>query len=520
MKPPTPSGAEGGAAPARTVLLAWLLLTVLTGTLYFRAERGGPPGYRFVGTFYFVGDFYNYLSYVQQAEDGAFLLRNKLGPSDQAAVLVNLEWWLVGRLSALLGRHPVLAYRVFGAAASLAFVALTTLWLNRLGLPPSCRAPALLLVFGGGGLGGLLFGLGRLDRPPLDLRIGYFPFVEVLSNPHFVAGTVLLMAALLAFMLRRPALGVLLGTALGLVRPYDLGLLLAVRGLAVLLTEPPAAWLRRLTPLLGLLPVLGYNAWVFFGNDAYRIFSSSQYRETLPPLFDLAIALGPATILAMSGLLPPDRDPEIRRARVHFVLWVVVALGLLIARPLSFSQQFSAGIGLPLLALAAAGLARGGAKSILLAAIALSPTALLAAWIFQQDSLDWFVPAPRLETARLLAEDCRPGEVVFAPPDIGLYVGGLTACWPYVSHAFAPDHARKEALTRTFYTEGDAAQRASLLERICPKRVVVFPGQEGVSPEWLDDAPYETTRRVGAGPWAVEVRTRREDRPCSFPGPP
>jgi len=240
MPPPTSPPVEQAAAPGRTVLLVWLLLTALTSALLLHAERGGPRGYRFVGTFYFVGDFYNYLSYVQQAEDGAFLLRNKLAPRDQPAVLVNLEWWLVGRLSALLGRRPVLAYHVFGAVMGLAFVGLAEQWLGRAGLPAATRAAALLLVFTGAGAGGLLFALGMLSRA-LDLRTGLFPFVEVLSNPHFVAGTTLLMGALLAYSLSRPVLGALLGTALAFVRPYDLGLLLAVRAGGILLSEPPAA---------------------------------------------------------------------------------------------------------------------------------------------------------------------------------------------------------------------------------------------------------------------------------------
>src|SRR5437773_8501351 len=162
MQPPTPPGGERPDAPARTVFLVWLLLTMLTGALFLRAHLGGPTGYRFVGTFYFVGDFYNYLSYVQQAEDGAFLLRNKLASADQPAILVSLEWWLVGRLSALLGRRPVLAYHVFGALGSLAFVALAERWLRRAGLPPASRAAALVLAFIGGGAGALLYGLGRL----------------------------------------------------------------------------------------------------------------------------------------------------------------------------------------------------------------------------------------------------------------------------------------------------------------------------------------------------------------------
>src|SRR5436189_949290 len=101
----------------RPVLLAWLFASTLTALPYVRAAARPPAGRVFVGFFYYVDDAYNYLSFVQQAEDGAFLLRNKNASPPSPARLVNLEWWVVGRASAVLGRRPALAYRLFGVVA-------------------------------------------------------------------------------------------------------------------------------------------------------------------------------------------------------------------------------------------------------------------------------------------------------------------------------------------------------------------------------------------------------------------
>ena len=153
-----------------------------------------------MGFFFFSDDMHNYLSYAQQAEDGSFLFRNKLVPLPHPAILVNLEWWTVGRLSLLLGRRPFLAYALLGAFASFLFVLAGDRWLRAAGLPDTHRLPALLLVFFGGGVGGLRFRF--LDVPPgrcLDLGTGLFPYIEALANPHFVLGTTLLAAGLLAF---------------------------------------------------------------------------------------------------------------------------------------------------------------------------------------------------------------------------------------------------------------------------------------------------------------------------------
>src|SRR5262249_37860412 len=73
--PPAP---EAPGAARRAVILASLLLATATTVPYLRASTAPPPGTAFVGFFYFVNDAYNYLSFTQQAEDGAFVFRNKL----------------------------------------------------------------------------------------------------------------------------------------------------------------------------------------------------------------------------------------------------------------------------------------------------------------------------------------------------------------------------------------------------------------------------------------------------------
>jgi hypothetical protein len=224
----------------RAALLVFLLLAAVSTSLAVRAWLAPPKGTAFVGTFYYVDDFYNYLGYVEQAERGSLLLRNKLADPALPPSLLNLEWLTVGRLSSLLGGRPLLAYRVFGLLALAALVLGIDRWLARSGLPAERRLAGLLLVATGGGLGGLLLALGVLPgERALDVRTGAFPFVESLANPHFVAGTALLLAALGAYAGGRGALAAALGTVLGLVRPYDAALLAGVEGLAVLRGAPP-----------------------------------------------------------------------------------------------------------------------------------------------------------------------------------------------------------------------------------------------------------------------------------------
>ena len=505
-------------AGLRPVVLSWVFVCALVSLPYVRAATRPPPGRAFVGFFYYVDDAYNYLSFVQQAEDGAFLLRNKHLSPPPPARLVNLEWWLVGRVSALMGRRPALAYRLFGLAAALGLLAGVDRWLVAAGLPAAHRLPALLLVATGGGLGGALLTLGLrpLPRSP-DLYAGLFPFVELFANPHFVAGTALLIWTLWAYREARSLGGTiragLLATTLGLVRPYDLVLVAFVHAFAVLFTEPPRAWLSRLWPLVGLLPVALYDAWLFFGSSDFAVFSSRAFQ--FPPRSDFVWALGPAALLAALSAVRLRPAAEHRAAAMYFVAWAAAGALILAVRPLSFSLQFLAGIGLPLLALGALGLARLPPAVTLAVAAAFSINAIVSLRLAFADNPYWFVPAPRLEIAAALRPHCRPGDLLLSPPDIGLYAGGLTACGAYVAHPAAAGFDARNAEVKDFYARDDPAARAALLDRHCLSHVVLPGGAGEVPRAWLGpDTPFRRVASAGRGPMTIEAYARAARPTC------
>jgi hypothetical protein len=472
----------------------------------------------FVGFFYYVDDAYNYLSFVQQAEDGALLLRNKnLAPLPPAR-LVNLEWWVVGRISALLGRRPGLAYRLFGLFAALALLAVLDRWLVAAGLPGSHRLPSLLLVSTGGGLGGalLLLGLRPLPRSP-DLYAGLFPFIEILANPHFVAGTALLLWTLWAYRNAQGPGGYLraavLGTALGLVRPYDLALVGFIHAFAVVVGGPPRTRIARLLPLAGLVPVLLYDAWLFFGSPDFAVFSSRLFQ--FPPRADFVWALGPAALLAAPWVARRGPFPEARAAALYLAGWAAAGALILALRPLSFSLQFLAGVGLPLLALGALGLSRHPPAVTLAVAAVFSVNAVVTLRLALGENPYWFVPSTRMAIARALRPHCRTGDLLLSPPDIGLYVSGLTACGAYVAHPATAGFAEREAEVKEFYTRDDPAARAALLDRHCLSHVVLPGGGGDVPSAWLGpDTPFRRVAEAGRGPAAIDAYARASGQTC------
>jgi hypothetical protein len=495
----------------RAVALLWLSLMAWTGALYARAWLQPPSGRVFAGTFHWIDDFYNYVSYVQQSEDGAFVFRNKLvEPTLARPEIVNLEWWIVGRVSLALGRHPFLAYRLLAAVATLALLAGVDRWLGRLGVSASHRLASLALVSFGGGLGGLLFEL--TERPVqrcADLSMAAFPFLEVLANPHFVAGTALLVWALWCFATvpapRGPVAGVVLGTVLGLVRPYDAALLAGIEGLAVVLTSPAREWPRRLLPVAALGPVLAYNAFLLESPSARRLLSPYTHVAFFPG--DLALGLGPAVLLAFAAVRGHGGKDGGHRLRL--ALWAALVLLVVILRPVSFSLQFGVGAGVPLLVLGAAGLAPFAPRWTALAALLLSTSAVVATRIVLAEDPNWFVSRERLAAGLALRGQCRVGDRVLAPPDIGLYAHGLSACQAFVSHPAAPDYGRKLAEVRVFYAEASPAARTAFLDRHGLTHLVL-PGYPGPSPAaWLGrDTPFRAVAQVGQGPGRITIYTR------------
>jgi hypothetical protein len=492
----------------RPVLLVWAALTVLTNLPYLYAALAPPSGRVFVGFHAYVPDMLNYASYVQQAERGTVLLRNKLYFGDQSGVLINLEWWFVGLLSRVLGRSPALAYRLFGALVSLPLIALACRSLRRAGLPRSHRAAALVLVFTGAGLGGIRYFLW--DQPLLaclDLYVALFPIVELLNNPHFVVGTLLVLLDLALFSRaqgwRRTTVAVLVGTLHGLVRPYDLGLVCGARFLAITATHPPRQWARQALPLLGLAPVLCYDAWVLLANPSFAIFSNpDMYKPIAANRYPWAIL--PALLLALPGLRS-QADRAAHTAQMSLAGWMLVGTALIVAPPVDYATQFLTGLGMPCLMLAALGLARLRVVWTWALVVLLSTSGMVVMWrMFKQPAPEAYASHERWDAALALRGSCREGSRLLAPADVGLLAAALTDCTPYVSHFSLRGHGERVERLREFYETDSPTRRAAMIESLGVTHVV-FPGPLSAEEAFGAPTPFRSLGVVGTGTASMSV---------------
>jgi hypothetical protein len=485
--------ALAGLAVVGLSLVPWVI-----NTLY------PPAGTAFVGTFFYVDDFYNYLSYAQQAEGGSFLFENKTALTDDTPVLVNLEWWVVGALGRLMGGgHLALAYKIVGVLFVVAFLFVADRWLERLGLGEGHRLPALLLVATAGGLGGprLAFA-GRAPGECLDFLTGLFPFVGFLTNPHFTVGTTLLLLGLLLYDAsdgkRALVAASVVATVLALVRPYDFVLLVLIRGSSVLFLDPPRRWLAGLLPLLALLPVTAYLYWLFYVHPAAAVFFLGAAR--FPDVVQFLWALGPAAVLALGGLLPLTIAEGARRARVQLVVWCVLAALVIVVQPVGFSLQFLVGIGFPLLALGALGLSRFPPAATLAAAALFALTFGTALHFMLTPRSYWLTGRQTMALVETLRTSCGRGELLLAPPDVGLFAHGLTPCRSFLSHPASPNHDTRRREVEGMAGMAPKDRRAFLDAK--GVRFLALPGDPGPEAEGFlgPDAGWTRVGSYGVPP--------------------
>ena len=374
-------------------------------------------------------------------------------------------------------------------------------------MPDSHRLPALLLVFLGGGFGGLLFEL--TDLPVfrcLDMSVAFFPFLGILANPHFTAGTALLVWALWAFCAvpgrRGVALGTILGTALGLVRPYDLALLGGDPGLGVVALEPPRRWVRAGAPLLGLVPVLAYDLWLFFGRGQ---FASFRRGATFPPWGDFVPALGPALALALFSLRGsgaprrawPGRTcgPGRRSPAPSWLRGPARSRSSCSSAPECPSSS-SARRGSPDRARAdrrrrpGPQLQRGGGHA------------------GRAERRSQLVRAAREDGRRPGAARSLPAPGTSSrPPRRAQYAVGLSRCHALFAHPATPDYEARLSEARGFYATWSPSERSDWLDRHGVTHLVL-PGDAGPCPAgWLGAGHAVPAGRTGGpGPRARDLR--------------
>ena len=462
-------------------LVGWAALAILISLPYALAAASPPPGTFFSGAFAFQDDFYQYISFLEQAGRGAVLFRNKFNVAPQSPALLNVAWWVGGVVGGGAG-GPVEGFRGLGVIGIGLLVRGATLLLEAAGLSGRRLAWGVGLVATGGGLGWLRLWHGVPAMAVGDVGLCLYPWWEALISAHALIGTALLLLAFAWHARWREGKTprwrwLVAATVLGLCRPFDLGVFVlvaaAIAGIRLLRRRSRRTAAEHLAELLWLAPVLTYDLLIFGFHPAFAVYSHQNVVPT-PPFSTFAWALLPAAPLAALGLLRPQGvRGEHRELQSTLRVWAAVEVAFLLAPGGGFAMQFVSSLGALVLIAAALGTPSAWLPALTLAAC---PTSVLLLWVAFHPSPAWFPPKAYHDVAMQLRPACRPGDVLLAPIDPSLVVAALTPCHVVIGHrVLTPGFEERVEEVRRFYArENIPLLRSAYLDAV-RARFVLLP---------------------------------------------
>jgi hypothetical protein len=119
----------------------------------------------------------------------------------------------------------------------------------------------------------------------------------------------------------------------------------------------------------------------------------------------------------------------------------------------------------------------------------------------------WFAPRTDMEFVRALRPLCRSGDVLFAPPSVGVFAYGLTACRAFLAHPVDPGYETRYAELQRF-SSMSKDERAALLDAYRITHLAL-PADAGPRPEiWLGPGTSFERRLVvpGRPGWSLYTR--------------
>lgn len=385
-KTPTPHPGKTAAPPAeptpgretRFYVVFGALTLLLASIPYLYGYLNTPPGMVYTGLGYNIDDNAVYFSWMRQAENGGFFLRNQFSVEEQRGVLFNLFFWLLGSLVRVTGLSTPAVYHAARVVVGALLLGSVTALLRATLTASRARQTAFSLVCVSAGFGWLW--VGRVPEggiaQPIDLwQPEAITFLSLYFTPLFTAALALMIVFLTA-MLRAERTGRLrdvwpaaaAGALIGNFHSYDVIHLFAVWGSYRALTDTlrrrfdPAGWARLIVVGLAALPTTAYQYWALRVEPIFyeRAFVSATWSQ---PLWWVLLGYGLTALLAILALVrfaPRLRDAEadpraapfVDPAALRFLLtWAVIGIAVSYV-PVAFQRKMLMGAHLPLCALA------------------------------------------------------------------------------------------------------------------------------------------------------------------------
>ena len=519
------------------VLLGAVVVAGLTMLPYIRAVQLTPTRHQFAGFISAVDDGNAYLSWIRQASEGRWLLRNPYTIKAQNPHFFNILLVLLGKICAATGLAPIIVFHAARLVASVFMLYAFYGLISEITEDRRIRATAFLLVSVSSGLGWIVYLQVRLAGEPLvaryslhppDVAAGWqvqpegFTFLAMLMHPLFVTAMALLcvlfkwgLRATRQPDLRSTVVCGLLLLVLGNVHTYDVVVAYPVLAawFALAATRGDLSW-RQAAGRYGLIALLGlpgplWAAYTTHVDPAYRAKIMQNPTLSAEPA-DYVVGYGLVGLLAVVGavyVVVSSRRSRVRAASqatstgpLLVVVWAVLGFALLYL-PVPFQRKLIEGLHLPLCVLAALGLnevlapvvRRWLSRPTVIAVavlVTIPSNVLFVADCLQhveqnnRDLLGYLVPPVYLtddEVAALrwLADNTSEADTVLSSSLIGNHIPAHAPCTVVAGHwAETLQYGRALGHVKDFYSSGHIPSRQRQILGLTGSTVVFYGPQE------------------------------------------
>lgn len=448
-------------------VLAWAAVIVaLSCVPYTFGTAITPPGYQFLGLTHNIDDGAVYLSWMRQAADGHFFIRNLFTNEPQAARQFNVLFLLMGWFAAITRLPLIWVYHIWRAALGIALI--LTVWRFALLFLNKPEQWKLLIPLVGLSAGvGWLFPGAKMPDGPVDVwQPEAITFLSIYLNPLFLAGLILMLWSLYFLtLLERTGRARFAGCAglclllLGNVHTYDVVTVAAVwasylivRSILVRKIDLRLISLSALAALIAS-PAALYQFWLYHIDPVFKARANSPTPS--PALWAFFAGYGLVLVGAIIGavLWSRDRGEDSQRSALSpqlLIVWSVIGFALPYL-PVGQQRKLIMGLHIPLCILCAYAIGRLTATKprlspILVNAVALAITMPSILLFMRQDmhllsdhggtapGFVAYMHADEMAAMRYLRTHAAPSDTILAPPGFALFVPAIIGRQVWYGH--------------------------------------------------------------------------------------
>jgi hypothetical protein len=244
----------------------------------------------------------------------------------------------------------ILVFQIARIIGAFCLASAISLWIRRTIQDQKIQFFTMILILFGSGMGWLLLPFNVI---PTDLWVSEaYPFLSSLANPHFPLGIALILWIIYLYTLPETWARITylfdLTLLLSLVMPFGVVIICLI----VLFMEAANGIKKQKVQIIKLaITTIGGGAYLLYQyfvilSDPMLAQWNNQNYTAAPPVWDVAISLNPAFLLAVYGIGKYRKDQEFIKKYLPFIIWIIGG-AILLYVPFNLQRRFLVGYFVP-----------------------------------------------------------------------------------------------------------------------------------------------------------------------------